>query len=206
MSVDRIATRDALTVGAGRNYPSPLINGKMEGWVRIRIAGQVDWKRMWMVVSVGGHVSDGSSVSSVDHRPGSPTTPRRKKRISDLFVKERSPVRAPPPAKPSIYLVASPKPKDRKQPLLTMTGVFQAFAVYPERPELISRSTLMKLEGVFGDEDMAGGMKLKEGWLMVLPEFEGQNIRASEMLKWLIGMRILGAPPHGVDDDSDRDP
>ena len=87
-----------------------------------------------------------------------------------------------------------------------MTGVFQAFAVYPERPELISRSTLMKLEGVFGDEDMAGGMKLKEGWLMVLPEFEGQNIRASEMLKWLIGMRVLGVPPHGVDDDSDRNP
>jgi len=84
----------------GRDAPSPLINGKMEGWVRIRIAGQVDWKRMWMVVSVGGHPYDGSSVSSVDHRPGSPTTPRRKKRISDLFVKERSPTRAAPPAKP----------------------------------------------------------------------------------------------------------
>ena len=64
----------------------------------------------------------------------------------------------------------------------------------------------MKLEGVFGDEDMAGSMKAKEGWLMVLPEFEGQNIRASEMLKWLIGMRTFGAPPHGVDDGSDRNP
>ena len=205
VSADHLGPRGDLNVGVGRNYPSPLVHGKMEGWVRIRIAGQVDWKRMWMVVSVGGHVSDGSSISSVDHRPGSPATPRRKKRISDLFVKERSPVRAAPPAKPSICLVASPKPKDRKQPLLTMTGVFQAFAVYPERPELINRSTLMKLEGTFGDEDTAGGMKLKEGWLMVLPEFEGQNIRASEMLKWLIGMRTIETPAHGIDDGSDRD-
>ncbi|KAH9928283.1 uncharacterized protein B0H18DRAFT_1117968 [Fomitopsis serialis] len=177
-----------ITLNDGRDAPSPLVNGKMEGWVRIRIAGQVDWKRMWMVVSVGGHPYDGSSVSSVDHRPGSPTTPRRKKRISDLFVKERSPTRAAPPAKPIIHLVASPKPKDRKQPLLTMSAVTQAFAVYPERPELISRSTLMKLEGIFGEEEMAGGMKLREGWLMVLPEFEGSNIRASEMLRWLIAL------------------
>lgn len=46
----------------------------------------------------------------------------------------------------------------------------------------------MKLEGMFGEEEMAGGMKLREGWLMVLPEFEGSNIRASEMLRWLIAL------------------
>ena len=145
--------------------------------MRIRIAGQVDWKRMWMIVS-NMHASDGSSISSVDHLPGSPTMPRRKKRISDLFVKDRSPVRAPPPAKPSICLVESPKPRDRRQPLLTMTGVFQAFAVYPERPELISRSTLMKLEGKLGEEEVAGILKGREAWLLVMPELEGANTRA----------------------------
>jgi len=84
-----------------------------------------------------------------------------------------------------------------------MSAVTQAFAVYPERPELISRSTLMKLEGMFGEEEMAGGMKLREGWLMVLPEFEGSNIRASEMLRWLIGLRITRSLSLYIDSASD---
>lgn len=86
-----------------------------------------------------------------------------------------------------IQLLASPKPKDKKKPLLTMKDVTQAFAVYPERPEFITRSTLIKLEGLLGDEDIAAGMKLRECWVLVMPEFEGSNARASEMLKWLIG-------------------
>ncbi|OBZ72527.1 hypothetical protein A0H81_07601 [Grifola frondosa] len=71
-----------VTLNDGRAAPTTLTNGRMEGWVRIRIAGQTDWKRMWMVVTAAGHTGpqDGSSVSSVDHnnRPGSPA-PKKKR-------------------------------------------------------------------------------------------------------------------------------
>jgi CCR4-NOT transcriptional complex subunit CAF120 len=136
---------------------------------------------MWMVIS-------GSQTSSTD--PGAPSTttgivPTPKKRMSNLFSRDHSP--EPLPTKPFLALYASPRPKDKKHPLLTLKEVSQAFAVYPERPELINRSTLMKLEGLIGDEEMAGTMKRREGWLLIMPELEAGNTQASEMLKWLVG-------------------
>ena len=178
-----------ITLNDGRDAPSPLHRGRMEGWVRVRLSGQTDWKKLWMVISAAG-VHDGSSVSSADVRPGSPHAPR-KKRISNLFSREHSPPRTKEPSKPVLQLFASPKPKDKKKALLTFRDVMQAFAVYPERPELISRSTLIKLEGLFGDEDMIASMKNREGWLLVMPEAEGGNSKASDMLRWLIGMLFL---------------
>lgn len=82
------------------------------------------------------------------------------------------------------------KPKERKKPLLTMTNVSQVFAVYPERPELIPKSTLIKVEGTFGDEELAVSMKSREGWILIMPSMEqlGPNgTQSSEMLKWVIG-------------------
>jgi CCR4-NOT transcriptional complex subunit CAF120 len=160
---------------AGRNTPTPLLQGRMEGWVRIRLAGQTDWKRLWMVCTAGA--ADNASMKS-SQSPGAP----RKKRLS-IFgsSKEKEPARS------MLALFPSQKPKDRKRPVLSVTAVKQAFAVYPERPELISRSTLMKLEGVIGEDDAAASMKGREGWVLVMPELEGGNTQASEMLKWLIG-------------------
>ena len=71
--------------------------------------------------------------------------------------------------------------------MLSLSGVTQGFAVYPERPELISRSTLVKVEGKFGDEDTAQGMRLREGWVLLMPEFEPGQKQSEEMLKWLVG-------------------
>lgn len=45
----------------------------------------------------------------------------------------------------------------------------------------------MKLEGQLGDEEMAGVLKMREAWLLVMPELEGQNMRAAEMLRWIMG-------------------
>lgn len=146
----------------------------MEGWVRIRVAGQTDWKRMWMVVS----------AASQSEGPAAPYGDNRKKRMSSLFSRDQS---EDLPPRPVLSLYASSKPKDKKKALLTLKDVTQAFAVYPERPELINRSTLMKLEGLLGDEETAGGMRGREGWLLVMPELEAGNTQASEMLKWLVG-------------------
>lgn len=155
----------------------------MEGWVRIRIAGQTDWKRMWMVVSAASQSEAPGSSFGDGAQPVTSNT-ARKKRMSSLFLREQ--IEDLPP-RPLLSFYASSKQKDKKKPLLTLRDVTQAFAVYPERPELINRSTLMKLEGLLGDEETASGMRGREGWLLVMPELEAGNTQASEMLKWLVG-------------------
>ena len=141
-----------------------------------------------MVIASAGVSQEPAPTSPpAENRPNSPSAPK-KNRISQLFSREpTTPTQQTIPSKPVIQVFASPKPKDKKRALLTFRDVAQAFAVYPERPELISRSTLMKLEGVFGDEEMVGAMRNREAWLLVMPELEANNTRASEMLKWLIG-------------------
>lgn len=141
---------------------------------------------MYMVVSAGSRSSSDLARPHSDDG-GSPRVAEapRKKRMSNFFSKDHQD--DPLPSRPILSLYASTKAKDKKQPLLTVKDVSQAFAVYPERPELINRSTLMKLEGLFGDEDTAGAMVNKEGWLLVMPELEGGNTQSSEMLKWLVG-------------------
>lgn len=179
-----------------RDIPTTLVRGRMEGWVRIRVAGQTDWKRLWMVVN---SASDGSGPAPSDQSLGSGggigSTPspavHKKKRMSHLFSKEHSPPRSPGSVKPVLSMYISPKPKDRKRAVLTMSDVTQAFAVYPERPELITRSTLIKLEGTLGDEDTAAAMKSREAWLLVMPELEGGLGQAAEMLKWVVGECLL---------------
>ena len=155
----------------------------MEGWVRIRVAGQTDWKRMWMVVTAASS-SEAPGPSFGDGASPGTLNSARKKRMSSLFSREQS---EDLPLRPLLSLYVSSKPKDKKKPLLTLKDVTQAFAVYPERPELINRSTLMKLEGLLGDEETAGGMRGREGWLLIMPELEAGNTQASEMLKWLVG-------------------
>jgi CCR4-NOT transcriptional complex subunit CAF120 len=160
-----------------RDIKTTLIRGQMEGFVRVRVAGQTDWKRMYMVIS-GGLDSSAESISGAD--------PQKKKRISSLFGRDQGPA-ASGPVQPRISMFASPKPKDRKKAVLTLTKVTQAFAVYPDRPELIARSTLMKIEGLMGDEQAAGGMRCREGWWMVLPDIEPGSNQAAEMLRWVVG-------------------
>lgn len=155
----------------------------MEGWIRIRLAGQTDWKRMWLVVTKGAELE----ASSPESQPRSVSPSMlRKKRLSNLFSRDREVTEVPPP-KSVLSFYTSPKPKDKKVPILTVHDVTQAFAVYPERPELISRSTLLKLEGMIGAEDTAQAMRNREGWLLLMPELEGGSGQSTEMLKWVTG-------------------
>ncbi|KAF9456625.1 hypothetical protein BDZ94DRAFT_1314985 [Collybia nuda] len=177
---------------SARDVPTTLVRGHMEGWVRIRIAGQTDWKRMWMIVNAGNEgpapprsVPGGGGVGGV---PTPVTHAPKKKRMSNLFSRDNNTQQPAVPTKPMILMYASPKPKDKKKSLLSVRNVTQAFAVYPERPELITRSTLIKVEGLLGDEETAGGMKSREGWLLIMPELEGGLGQAAEMLKWVVAL------------------
>ena len=68
--------------------------------------------------------------------------------------------------------------------ILTVTLVTQAYAVYPDRPELINMSTLIKIEGVFAEGNSA--TKGGEGWLLVMPEVDDASNKTAEMLRWII--------------------
>jgi CCR4-NOT transcriptional complex subunit CAF120 len=83
------------------------------------------------------------------------------------------------------------KPKERKVPVLAMKEITQVFAMYPERPEMMSISTLMKVEGLLGDEAVAGGMRNREAWMMVMPATETGSTPAVGMLKWIMGTSML---------------
>jgi len=183
------------TLNDDRNAPSTLTHGRLEGWVRVRIAGQTGWNRLWMCLSAGAittatrsstdvtSIASKSSIISGNPRHSSYTMPK-KTRFAGLFSRNK-PNDFPERATISLYI--APRGKDKRKALLTFDAVTQAFAVYPERPELISSSTLIKLEGTYGDEDMCANMKHREGWMLLMPDLEGVRTVSEEMLKWLIG-------------------
>lgn len=168
----------------------------MEGFVRLRLAGQTDWKRLYMVISCGQNSASAlkpqlSRTGSVsDGGPSSSPNVKSSRRISNLFSRDEGGGGGggPLPLKPTITLFAGNKAKDRKIVVLSMREVTQAFAVYPERPELINVSPLVKLEGLLGDEIAAGGMRSREAWIMFMPEVDGMTAgQATVMLKWIMG-------------------
>ncbi|KAF9525646.1 hypothetical protein CPB83DRAFT_859099 [Crepidotus variabilis] len=172
---------------SARDVPTTLVRGRMEGWARVRIAGQTDWKRVWLSVQAGADLA--AEPRRSHESPSGHHNTIKKNRVSALFSREpNSPGGAPLPAKPMVFMFSSPKPKDRKKPLVTLANLSQAFGVYPERPELISKSTLIKLEGTFGDEEMCGSLRTREGWALVMPELEASIGQAAEMLKWVVAL------------------
>ena len=182
------------TLNDSRNTPSTLTNGRLEGWVRVRVAGQTDWKRLWACLSAGSATLSSINAASTDTKSPligrksqrSSSIPPKKNRISGLFSRDRSSV-LPEQANISFYI--GPQGKERT-PFLTFSAVTQAFAVYPERQDFINVSTLVKLEGTYGDEDISGNMKRREGWMLLMPYLEGAQSASGEMVKWLIGEHV----------------
>ncbi|KAH7341572.1 hypothetical protein B0J17DRAFT_765613 [Rhizoctonia solani] len=213
-----------ITLTESRVWKEPrttLVKGQLEGWARVRVAGQTDWKRLWVVISAGssgypsgtqvGHQSTLSLTRTLSQ--GSPSTNTPKKgRLSGLFTRsshqhtpsnvsnngDYSPI-APSGDIPYMHFFTGAKPKERKIPVLTVSSVTQAFAVYPERPDLITRSTLVKIEGRLGREEGAGAIKGTEAWVLIMPEVEsGQPAGPRKMLEWVVGLhdafKLYGRP------------
>jgi CCR4-NOT transcriptional complex subunit CAF120 len=180
--------------GSWKEPATRLIRGKLEGQVKVRVAGKTEWRPVWAVVSAASTGGGGSRIGvSEDSRPQSPPNSGSvSKRVSALFNRNSTAsdasVQSQAPQTASITFYLSQKGKDRKKPLLTIRNVSQAFAVYPERPELINHSTLIKVEGLIGDEDTAGALKSREGWIYIVPEMvEPGRSGLKEMLKWITG-------------------
>ena len=183
--------------GQWREPPTRLIRGKFEGAAEVRIAGKTDWKPVWVVISAPSGTPASEDGAAAMHNPAASqtsvstgTNTLQKKRMSNLFnrstsASDTSTTGTYQPA--AITLFLSNKGKDRKKPFLTIRNVTQAFAVYPERPELINASTLLKVEGLIGDEDAAGTMKSREGLIFIMPETEPGKLGSKEMLRWITG-------------------
>jgi CCR4-NOT transcriptional complex subunit CAF120 len=145
-------------------------------------------------------ISGPPQEASGSQRPETPPETQHRRRISSIFGRDRDNSQTfPTPTRPLVAFYISPKPKDRRRPFLTLQDVTQAFAVYPERPELINKSTLMKIEGTIGDEEVAMAMRKREGWILAMPELEAGVPQANETIRWLIGtvvQYIIGITAH----------
>ena len=162
----------------GPTAPSTLVQGRREGRVRIRIAGEIDWKHFWMVVTSGP-----SQEASRGPPQPTPPGPPQHNRPKSFFGRDND----QPSTKPLITFHLSPGLEDEKQSSHILRDVTQAFAVYPERPELIYKSTLMKIEGTIGNEEVAMDMRKREGWILIMPELETGVSQVDETIRWLIG-------------------
>lgn len=173
--------------GAWKEPRTTLVKGQMEGWAQIRVAGQTDWKRIWMVLTAATTPQTPSSSEGGQAPPSAPPTLSKSRRISSFLSGGGG--HQMPVFKSSLTFYLSPKSRDKKKPWLTVHDITQAFAVYPERPEMISKSTLIKVEGLMSDEEGAAAMKGREAWTLILPEIEGASgrIGVMEMLKWIVG-------------------
>ncbi|KAG8872489.1 hypothetical protein FRB97_007573 [Tulasnella sp. 331] len=177
--------------GAWKEPRTTLVKGQMEGWAQIRVAGQTEWKRVWMVLTAATAQQTGSTLSVDQHAvaqpPPPPPTLSKSRRISNIFGGGGG--HQTPVVKSSLSFYLSTKARDKKKPWMNVADITQVFAVYPERPEMISKSTLIKVEGSMTEEEGAGAMKGKEAWSLIMPEMEGPGGRMGvmEMLKWIVG-------------------
>jgi len=173
-----------------REPHTTLVKGKMEGWAEVRVGGTTEWQRVWFVVSAmgGGSIDAGRPASNSGSGIGTI------KRMS-IFGKGPSANAANQSAQPTITLYTGEKAKDRKRPKYTLTNVTQAFAVYPERPEIIQSSTLFKVEATVQDEEIKPNEQecrpAQDRYLLVMPETDPTRPGSTEMLKWLVGQYYM---------------
>ena len=162
------------TVNDGRNAPSTLTDGRLEGWVRVKAHPyRGEWKRLWMCVSAATVAN--AVAPSLQHRPWSSSYTASRGKSND------------PPRKAGVFLYNGKRRGGEKGLVLEFSAITKAFAVYPERPELISTRAPIKLRGMYYERNSRYGNKYK-GCMLLMPDLEGAGIE--EMLRWLIGERV----------------
>jgi CCR4-NOT transcriptional complex subunit CAF120 len=111
---------------------SPLVRGRLEGWVRVRVMGGTEWKRLWAVLTVAGGASAAPREEEKDGKEK-----KRRSFFGKGGDKEKEHATPAPPSNPSAYATAcfyTAPPRGAKTakggpafpPVLTMTNVTQA--------------------------------------------------------------------------------
>ncbi|WVW80918.1 hypothetical protein I302_102909 [Kwoniella bestiolae CBS 10118] len=159
-----------LIQSGGREPKSDLVKGRMEGWVRVRVMGGTDWKRLYVVLSLPG--SD--EASKDDEKKG------RRRSFFGMGDKEKDQTVQEPNtgvAMATFYNEPrTPKNKTSVTPVLTITNVTQCYSVFPERLEVMSQSNLCKVVGrVSGEMVTIEGRLRDSGWALLMPEGPGEG-------------------------------
>ena len=177
------------TINDSRNAPSTLTEGRLEGWVRAKVAryhhtSAGKWKRLWMRISTGRVTS---ALRPEHDIWDSPYIAPKKRDTSGLLSQDKSTVK-------SIIFLYDGQPGKYSRPVFRFKAVTQAFAVYPNEPDLISSRTLIKLQGGYCDDgSLLTGNEEYESQMLLVPDLEGAGVQ--EMLRWLIGGHVAFAKP-----------
>lgn len=193
-------------IKSGGREPRPALRaGRLEGWVRVRVMGGVEWKRLWLVLSRPASEAELRQKEESDDKKG-----RRKSFFgisvgsssdggADNQEKDREVVQEPNTGLPMASFYAEPRTaKNRTTPaLLTLSNVTQAYAVFPERLEVMAQSNLMKAVGRIGGDMVTIEGRLRDsGWVLIMPEgVEGEDgvkgakgpTPLANMMKWVTG-------------------
>lgn len=119
--LEEIYTGHLIKAG-GREPAKELVKGRMEGWVRVRVMGGTDWKRLWAVLSVP------SGTEGEDDKK------TKRKSIFGFGKEEEAPVQEPNTgvSMASFYLEQRTAKNRATAPILTITNVTQAYVLQSE--------------------------------------------------------------------------
>ncbi|KIR42534.1 CCR4-NOT transcriptional complex subunit CAF120 [Cryptococcus deuterogattii 99/473] len=153
-----------LVQSAGREPPVEVGKGRsrMEGWVRVRVMGGTEWRRLWLVLSTPKEGKEEEKKS-------------KRRSFFGMGGREEEQV----PSEPNTGMVMASfyteqrtsKNKTSVVPILTITSVSQTYAVFPERLEVMSQSNLFKVVGRISGEMVTVEGRLRDsGWALLMPE------------------------------------
>ena len=114
--LEEIYTGHLIKAG-GREPKSNLVKGRMEGWVRVRVMGGTDWKRLWVVLSTPNAPEDKEDEKKT-----------RRRSFFGLGEKEKEVVQEPNTgvSMASFYLEPRTMKNKTSVAVLTITNVSQA--------------------------------------------------------------------------------
>ncbi|GAA5858489.1 hypothetical protein JCM8547_007329 [Rhodosporidiobolus lusitaniae] len=201
--------------GFEAGLPSPgKPPGRFEGWIKARLPGDTEWRRVWVVVQRGSAVPTRSSLVGGSTSPSAQQDDKRNRRSSLLSFgkknkqeKHEDIVIDDVPGDGAVSTVAfwAHKPtggkKGSEPPLCIAQHIFYVAAIFPEAEALIENSTLFKLEGTFLNPADGyrggwgvGGRGEKQGFALLMLEEGG----AMDMLHWIVGLadvfKLYGRP------------
>ncbi|PWN48529.1 hypothetical protein IE53DRAFT_319195 [Violaceomyces palustris] len=199
--------KDAALNSSDMAIKSPLVKGKMEGWVKARFMGSTEWKKCWMVLT--DHRPDEAETKKKFWKLGSAGDRSSMMSMNSITNSQSGAASAssaelpPPPGSNGAPGIANfYDSKKAKKPFASLIYAAHAFAVYPSRPELVEGSSLFKIEGVFpmGSVLSATHRVRTTGWVMLMPELENPGSKGAnaEMMKWVIAFmdafKLYGRP------------
>lgn len=114
-----------LIQSGGREPKSDLVGGRLEGWVRVRVMGGTDWKRLWAVLH-----QPGMEESKEDEKKA------RRRSFFGKVDKESVPIQEPNTGVSMASFYLEPRtPKNKTMPaVLTITNITQAYVLFQPEP------------------------------------------------------------------------